>query len=1051
MKFFCIDANTTLAGHDALFERLRLNAKSGSRHVFIVPDRFTLSVEREICQKCFENGSFDVDTCSFTRFATKALKNQVKKCLTKEGTVFLMRRVIERVSDKLVFYKGVKSVSFAREIFAAIASLRSGGITPEKIRGTLPSMEGSVADKLSDLALICEEYEKELQEKYIDTVSRVELLCERASQIPYVTESHIYILGFNVYSELQMRLIKKLLRVCPSVSVAFCTPDVGVKNAYLYPSSQRSILLDYCEGEGIPVCRERADGFLNEPFLTLHKNMFGLSQKIRSVSPQEKKKVRVFSAINPYAEVKSVAAEIRSLVFRDGFRYRDIAVASNDESYCHIVKEVFGRFAIPCFTDEKFDVSRGFFVRYIAALFAFISSDFSLQTAKELLFQPLFEATQQQRQTFENHCVAYNVNHLRQDRTFVGGEEDAETVRKKLFEIVERVPKDGKKVSDFCDFLQNVLDSAEMEEIRAECARREETDLKAYADTDKVQSVIDQLVELCGSEETTREAFGELFFAGVEGMSLSLLPQKSDCVFIGNTANSRFSDIKILFVIGAGDGFFPSQKGDAVVLGCMDTEIMRKNGLPVFPTPTESNVFEKFVLVDLTTKAERLYVSYAENGLEGEPLLPGEGVKEILSVLSAEKKPLDSYYDFTEEEKLLYRLGTVENCYYEYMAGGVPDEYAESVKEFLLAKGKTIRDPTFDQKCNPLVGYTKTEKGYSVSVSKLENYFRCPYRHFLSDVLKLRQKEKGEMQANEKGALIHAVLEDYFRNNAQSIALRSSDEKEIEYSVEKVFSRPEYERFFDDMTAAYEMERLKKECRSALTVLSENVRHSSFVPTLFEVRFKEDGDFVLNAAGHTFSFVGVVDRVDFADKDIVIVDYKTGETDESLCKVYDGEKIQLYAYLKHYIEKGYSPSGVFYLPLKRGYVSGGRNYAMKGQMVDSVETYAMMDDRVRDATEKYDSPTVAVGVNIGAGGDVQFARGKGSLVAKKAFYDITDYVMRLVGTALCDIADGDIEKNPMQDACENCPYVLMCGTVRERVRPKVTAKTFSRTEEENNG
>ena len=95
--------------------------------------------------------------------------------------------------------------------------------------------------------------------------------------------------------------------------------------------------------------------------------------------------------------------------------------------------------------------------------------------------------------------------------------------------------------------------------------------------------------------------------------------------------------------------------------------------------------------------------------------------------------------------------------------------------------------------------------------------------------------------------------------------------------------------------------------------------------------------------------------------------------------------------------------------------------------------------------------TVAVGVNIGAGGDVQFARGKGSLVEKKAFYDITDYVMRLVGTALCDIADGDIEKNPMQDACENCPYVLMCGTVRERVRPKVTAKTFSRTEEENNG
>ena len=43
------------------------------RHIFIVPDRYTLSVERDICEILYPDGAFNVDVCSFTRLAQKAL------------------------------------------------------------------------------------------------------------------------------------------------------------------------------------------------------------------------------------------------------------------------------------------------------------------------------------------------------------------------------------------------------------------------------------------------------------------------------------------------------------------------------------------------------------------------------------------------------------------------------------------------------------------------------------------------------------------------------------------------------------------------------------------------------------------------------------------------------------------------------------------------------------------------------------------------------------------------------------------------------------------
>ena len=133
MRFNYIVSDTTLGGHKALFGVLREQNDGKNRHIFVVPDRFTLGVEREICEALYPDGTFNVDVCSFTRMAQKALGKKNRACLSKEGTVLLLNRIIRENNDSLGYYKDVKSVAFSREMFASIASLRSSGISSERV------------------------------------------------------------------------------------------------------------------------------------------------------------------------------------------------------------------------------------------------------------------------------------------------------------------------------------------------------------------------------------------------------------------------------------------------------------------------------------------------------------------------------------------------------------------------------------------------------------------------------------------------------------------------------------------------------------------------------------------------------------------------------------------------------------------------------------------------------------------------------------------------------------------------------------------------------
>ena len=176
---------------------------------------------------------------------------------------------------------------------------------------------------------------------------------------------------------------------------------------------------------------------------------------------------------------------------------------------------------------------------------------------------------------------------------------------------------------------------------------------------------------------------------------------------------------------------------------------------------------------------------------------------------------------------------------------------------------------------------------FNLAYSSMDNFYKCPFRYYLANVLKLDIYE--ERFEAYLGSLFHYVLENGLK-----------EEKDALYFVDKFISENERvlskkEKFFID--------KLKKELIFVLDFIKKQLDNSNLKDMLFEKRIevnKNYGDF-------SVTFKGFIDKIMYK-KDgnrtiTAIIDYKTGYTDIDLGYVPFGLSMQLPVYL--YLAKNF--------------------------------------------------------------------------------------------------------------------------------------------------
>lgn len=1008
-----------------------LSKKESDRFaVVLAPDSYLFAFENQVAEKGF---SLDVEVMSFSSLARTVLGNSIKRCLTPEGCNMIMTRAIHSIKDDLVYYKkSIARKGFVNEMYSTITALRNSGIAPADLAHGLDSMHGYVANKTKDLITIYNAYLRTLNENYSDPTTRLEALVKAMPTNQFIKETAFYIVDFYTFNHKEYEVLGELFKYAYSIDIGVIDAVGGLSPKSIYPYENTAIILELAKKSGSAVKRVNSFTALDEYQRFISNDMFGLTQ-----TSDIEKTVDV-ELITPAAitdEADSVCIKIAELV-RKGARYKDIGiVCGNPED--NTLETYLGDYNIPYFKDVKNPLTEEASIKYLLFALDVFANNFEVNRVMSLVKNPLSMISARDGMLFENYVEKYAINYTRFTSPFTKGEEREieipEKVRNKLFEQIPTLPQFA-TAKEYISLIKDYLISVNYQN-RLECffdRQLNGEDMLSAKRTAQIPMKLISTLNLCGElladYTLSLNDFIDTLESSFESIKLSLIPLSADCVQIGEARDSKFEDIKYLFVVGASDGQIPKESGQGTILTHKYSTDLQLLNMVVRPQVKEENRFAKFALTQLLLKATRgLYISCPLSGASGESITKSEIFKKFADSLGISIKNTythDEYSEFVTKKQCLKKVATAVSC-----TSGELDEFNRSLLALLSLEDKDRIYALYYDRNNTLEnGDIFKDKNGTTTVSKIEKFYSCPYDFFVRYGLGAKERETAEIRVNETGSFIHEVLDRFFTENLHRI-------DDIDYEYAQILAM----KIADDLLenddrlkgllseGERRIENLKTESAIITANLNELAKKSKLRPYKTEVEFgydSEDSYPAIELSSGT-KVRGKIDRIDIFENNIVVIDYKTGKVKPALNEIFFGEKIQLYIYLYALKNLGYKPIGAFYQHIDAKFSKKkDSKYAYLGQFISTPEILDIFDPEFKN-----NGVSEILPIKTGAKGSIVMtgdASKKDTLLTEDGFADVVEYAYKLLERADKYINDGYIEVKPIEKACTYCLSKNIC-------------------------
>ena len=323
----------------------------------------------------------------------------------------------------------------------------------------------------------------------------------------------------------------------------------------------------------------------------------------------------------------------------------------------------------------------------------------------------------------------------------------------------------------------------------------------------------------------------------------------------------------------------------------------------------------------------------------------------------------------------------------------------------------------------------------STTISRVQDYFACPYSNFLKNAVRLKERESGRLEPMDVGTFLHRVVE-LFVSSGEFVSPDAAIERAIDLTLE------ENEKYVLDANKRF-IARISDEARKVSRVIAKQILGGSFAPLGQEMRFGfgEQSDLKtleIEAGGRKITLRGIIDRVDTFGNYARVIDYKTGNVPKGkfdFSELYYGKKIQLMLYMKILKENGYSPAGMFYFPFSVSWDDNEFSHRLSG-VYNGDETITFALD---NALENAGSKSAVINARRKKSGD-------GFIQNKYAFSTVgleklSEYAFAALKKAAAEIVSGETRRSPYAGFCRYCAYKAVCradeNSVVEREQPNV--------------
>lgn len=1076
------------------------------KYYFIVPDQVNLQVQRELVKKSSRGCIMNVDVLSFLRLAHRTFDEEgVKEKLVLEdtGKNMVVRKLLNKLAPEFKYFKKVsKKSGFTEEMKSLITELMQYRMEEGDIDSLLDRKDLSpvIKAKLHDTKLIYSAFQEYKKDKYIVAEKLLDLLADVLMNSELYRDAIFVFDGFTGFTPTQFAVITSLMRKARGLYFSF-TID---KETY-YEKETPDYKLFHLSKKMILKLNEVADRvgaeILSPVFVPAYKDKGAIGTIEERIFRFQRKKaledgknqVSVTMAKNPKEEIEIVLMKILSLVRDEGYRYREIGVVTGDmEEYGEKLYALLRRREVPAFLDRKKNIIGNPFVEFIRASLLVVEENFSYEAVMRYLRSGFSGIRKSGVDIFENFILAkgikgkkrYSASFLKKDQLEKKSEiekaeiETVEYIRKKIyshFSPLHKVIKSKKKnVKEKTLALYQFIKLHRAEEklyVMSQKFKKEGEELlsKEYSKCyEIVMDILEKMVELLGDEIFDTEDFSKVLEAGFLEGKAGLLPSGLDEVMIGDIKRTRFSGIKVLFILGLNEGKIPKTQSKKGILTDREREKLL-SVVELAPTAREKAFMELFYLYMMfSLPSEKLILSYSVNGTDGKRQRPSYLVDKVLSLF--EKKRVDKLSENTELIQALRKDGGRGKILSVLREGKIEDRrvlglirYYSKEKSSLfldLMRGLTER-PIGERLDRELA--LKLYGELKGSITRLECFTICPFSHFLSYGLRLEERKEFELQSFQLGNIYHEILERFSKKAVKGFGgfckLTDSDRKKLlEESLKETVDEA-YEIFSSSERNQYRLKTIRRIADKTVWALIEQVKAGDFLPTYFEEGFLSE------------KMRGRIDRIDTALSDSLpdgsllslsekfkgfsqveyarVIDYKSGKKDFDMNDTYYGLDFQLIAYLRHLSallrgKPGHEknlilPAGAYYYriedPVRKkgeGENSFLKELRLNGLTIESPVPLYLADHQLCDKAEDKISFSPSKKSNV-----IKVETKKdGELSATSAVYSIeeTEDLMKhsenLMKEKRKEILSGEVRPRPykMEDrtGCDFCKYESIC-------------------------
>ena len=1082
-----------------LFREIAKSRAEGRRVVLLVPEQYTLQAERDLILGMELPGLLDIDVISPTK-----LKSLVKEyagysghsALDETGCAMAVRRAIRECGEKLKYYPKVTEIpGAALRLEQTLSELRESGMTPEELEETAAGARNEAERaKLGDLAMIWRAYDELLKDRFDDPTAAWADLCARLERSGVLTGADLYIYGFDTVRPDLRRLIAEAVRLCARVAVLLTAADAEAPAGRIFRPQRDSMAmlrkeLEERGAEAKTVWLEEETADKPESLRFLQKNLFSDEPESYGGIPGDE--LSLYLAANPTAEAWNAVTTLLRW-HGEGIAWNRMAVAMPGyTATASALTAALRSNGIPFFYNRKDQAARHGVSRLLTGALECAAEGYTTERLALAALSGYGPLTKEEGTRLMNYAAARGIDRARWRSPFTRGEDaaEAEKLRLRLTGPIDVLHAELRNARTATAGVEAVFRFLQQGNVYAQLQRRQKelTELKLYREAvvdrqvwNLLMNILDQLWALLGGRRATLKEMAGSVTAALERSRLASLPEDEEGVALGEIGHMLPGQTDALILTGMNDGVMsPAESG---ILSDPERKTLEeRTGREIGADRARMSMtaYADYYRT-MTLPGKKLRLSRCMKDEDGTALLPGEPAEELKRLFPRLEEEGGASSDGRPEHPLtksmameglgIYlrdlRSGVLEDLPGEWKSAlrslWEDGEYGPSVREMV----HRILPETAEKAIDPETA-VKLFRAERISISRLESFAACPYRHFIRYGLRPVAQEAFEFTANEAGDFFHAVLEQYISRAVREKEWPELSDEKIGEMTEQIVAEQaavwENGPLREDAAGIWESEEYARRAKHAAAVLTRFAANSDFRVVGTEMEFGSPEGLpplmLTLKDGTQIALQGKIDRLDEyrgPDGDYLrVTDYKSSGRKPDPAKMASGEQLQLMIYLKaaQQAYPGAKAAGAFYFPVQDKEVDKESPEAAEEERLKAarMKGVALADPDVLHAMDRDIAP---YSVDRVFNKDGSVSKSAKWALDEKILNGLTDAAVEKAAELCERIRSGEISATPSAEdenitACTFCDYITVCRRKKKDIRRRNTEITYADIAEKN--